>query len=174
MRRPIDVSEVQKYFRLKNGEIERLDLRRKGGVWKVVSNKKNNSMGYCKITFQKRSIKYQTILWILSTGKDIPQGLELDHINGDRIDNRMDNLRLVTRRENLQNMWCHRMGQLYGSCFDTQRGLYKTQILIGHRRVYIGHYDSEKEAHEAYKRACEHLEDYVDNDSFRKMIREEV
>jgi len=33
----------------------------------------------------------------------IPEGREIDHINGDRADNRLENLRLVTRQENMRN-----------------------------------------------------------------------
>jgi len=42
------------------------------------------------------------IVWILHYG-DIPLGFEIDHINMIRNDNRIENLRLVSRSQNLQN-----------------------------------------------------------------------
>jgi hypothetical protein len=36
-------------------------------------------------------------------GEDPPVGLEIDHINRNKVDNRISNLRVVTRKENMAN-----------------------------------------------------------------------
>ena len=173
-RKPIDVDELKKTFRINNGKLERIDLRRTDGKWKVVDNKKNHTDGYCRVNFNGRMVSYHVIVWILSTGKDIPQGMEIDHINGNTIDNRIENLRLVTRRQNQQNRKKHRAGQLVGCCFNKSVGKYQAQIRIGEKRVFLGRYKTEQETHEAYKIACKHITNYVDNDSFRELIKKEM
>ena len=173
-RKPIDVEELKKTFRINNGKLERIDLRRTDGKWKVVENKSNNGHGYCYVCFNGRRVAYHAIVWILSTGKDIPQGMEIDHINGNEIDNRIENLRIVTRRENQQNRKKHRAGRLVGASYRKGHNDWQSQIVIDKNCISIGYYKTEQEAHEAYKIACKYIAKYTDNDSFRELIRKEM
>ena len=173
-RNPIDVDELKKVFRINNGKLERIDLRRTDGKWTVVENKKNHNDGYCHVNFNGENISYHVIIWILSTGKDIPQGLEIDHINGNKIDNRIENLRLVTRRGNQQNQKRHRIGKLVGASYCKIQGNCESNIKIDKNKIFLGCYKTEQEAHKAYKIACKHTTDYVDSDSFREFIKKEM
>jgi len=168
-RKTINVNELRRVFRIRNGNLERLNPHFKGGKWTIVENKSNDSKGYCVIWLNGKNIFYHNVIWVLSTGNDIKQGLYIDHINGICSDNRMENLRLVTRRENNQNKKVHRDGKLCG--ITIQNSKYKAQIQINGKQIYLGYYDTEQEAHKAYKIACEHIEQYIDNDSFRGLVK---
>ena len=172
-RRPIDIDELRKVFRLRDGKLERSKPNSKE-KWVVVNSKSKNSLTYYTVGFKGRSVFYHIIVWVLSTGEDIPEGLQIDHINGNRIDNRFENLRLVTNRENQQNRKDHRDGQLCGCSLDRRSGKYRAAIQIGYKRIHLGCYDTEQQANEAYRIACRHIPDYVDNVSFREMIKKEV
>ena len=174
MRKTIDVDELSKTFRIRNGNLERVDLRRKDKKWEQVKLLANIKAGYCQVGFNGMMVYYHTVIWILSTGKDIPQGIYIDHINGNKIDNRIENLRLVTHRENTQNGKVHRNGQLFGCSFNKRTGKYIAKIKISDKQIHLGYYDTEQQAHEAYRIACRHIPDYVDNNSFRKMIKKEM
>lgn len=173
MRKPIDVDELKKVFRLRDGKLEKSKPNSKE-KWAVVNSKSKNSLTYYTVHFNGRKVFYHIIVWVLSTGKNIPEELQVDHINGNRIDNRIENLRLVTQRENCQNQKGHRDGQLFGCNFDSRSGKYRSAIRINYKRIHLGYYDTEQEAHEVYKIACNHINDYVDNASFRKMIKKEM
>ena len=173
-RKPIDVDEVKKTFRIRNGNLERLNYNYPNGKWTVIANRKNHSRGYCHVRFNGGMVMYHNIIWILSTGKDIPQGLEIDHINGNKIDNRIENLRLVTRRVNCQNMEKHRDGKLVGYAFNKREKKYYSRIQINSKRIYLGLYKTKQEAHKAYTIACKHIRNYVDNESFRELIKKEM
>lgn len=59
--------------------------------------------GRCGVTIGKwRIYSVHRIIWQMFHG-DIPEGMVIDHINGDPWDNRITNLRLVTQKQNVQN-----------------------------------------------------------------------
>ena len=88
---------------------------------------------------------------------EIPDGYEVDHINGDKEDNRWENLRLVTRRENQQNQKRHREGGLPGTHFDKKLNKWLAYYSAHGKRNHIGVFKTEKEAHEAYLTAIKDL-----------------
>jgi hypothetical protein len=83
-----------------------------------------------------------------------PVGLEVDHINRDRLDNRKVNLRAVTRAVNARNNW----GQIRPNNTSGFPGVIKryrrwaAQAKFDNRNVYLGSFASKEEAYEAYKR----------------------
>lgn len=86
----------------------------------------------------------------------IPPKMQVDHINGDRLDNRLYNLRVVSNRENQQNQQIHREGRLPGS--HLERGRWRARIRIGGVKKHLGCFNTEQEAHQAYLKALTELE----------------
>src|SRR5574344_1544156 len=143
-RKPIDVEELKKVFRINDkGKLERLDLYHSGKGWVIVKNNSNSGHGYCRVRLNSMMVCYHTIVWILTTGEDIPEDMVIDHINGNKLDNRIENLRLVNQRVNTQNKKAHRQGKLVGCYFDKCRDRYKAQVQIGKKAIYLGRYATE-------------------------------
>ncbi len=84
-------------------------------------------------------------------------GFEIDHKDGKGLNNQRDNLEQVTHRVNMQNRKSHRDGQLVGANFHKTSGRWLARIQIDGKRKQIGYFNTEQEAHEAYKIACEQL-----------------
>ena len=59
--------------------------------------------GYVYIRFMGKLRQAHRIIWEMHHGP-IPEGMEIDHINHVTDDNRIENLRLVTRKENCKNI----------------------------------------------------------------------
>jgi hypothetical protein len=82
-------------------------------------------------------------------GENLDPLKEVDHINGDKTDNRWENLRQVSRHHNLTNCKVHRKGQFPGVRFSD--GRWQFRIQKDKVRHYFGGFKTEKEAIAAYK-----------------------
>lgn len=74
----------------------------------------------------------------------------VDHINGDTLDNRLVNLRIVSHRQNIMNSHKHRAGRLGGAFQDKGSKRWYARIQINGKRVYLGAFPTELMAYEAY------------------------
>lgn len=81
---------------------------------------------------------------------------EVDHIDGDKANNRLGNLREATRSENAQNVPWRRSqtSRFPGVSWDASRGKWKAAIRIGPgERIYLGRFSREEDAAAAYLEA---------------------
>ena len=86
-----------------------------------------------------------------------PDGYMVDHINGNSLDNRRGNLRIVTNRENQQNQVKHRHGKLFGCCYRKRVKKWQALIRIDGSQKSLGCFKTEHEAHQAYMKAYNEL-----------------
>jgi hypothetical protein len=113
---------------------------------KIADNK--NLRGYITIGINGKRYKAHRLAWLYIYG-DFPKG-QIDHINGVRDDNRIENLRIVTNRQNCQNYKIHREGKLVGNSFHKNNKKWQSSIVINGKQKYLGYYETQQEAHEAY------------------------
>lgn len=96
--------------------------------------------------------KYFSYLHHAIFGQPI-NGFCIDHINGNSLDNRLSNLRIVSYRQNNQNRKCHREGQIPGLRLR-ESGKWQARIWKSSRLVTIGSFKTKEEASKAYEDAC--------------------
>lgn len=112
--------------------------------------------GYEYIRIGRMPIASHIIAWTLFYG--VCPNKHIDHINGDRKDNRIDNLRLVTSRQNQQNRSIHRSGRLPGAS-PMRNGKWQSRIGIKGKTKYLGVFNTAVEAHCAYQEALREVSD---------------
>ncbi len=105
-----------------------------------------NPRGYRRIIINGKNYAAHRLAWLYAYGY-CPEHV-IDHMNGNRADNRLDNIRHVTRSCNSQNRKCSdgTVSGFNGVCFDKRTKRWKSYITVNRNRIHIGRYDSEIDA----------------------------
>lgn len=89
---------------------------------------------------------------------DAPKGTTVDHINGDRLDNKKSNLRLCNQAQNMKNRKPNKSGMsAYKGVILLPNGRYRAKINSDGKRYELGVYDNEHDAVIAYNAAAKVL-----------------
>ena len=122
--------------------------------WKISRGlaKKGDEVGYVRkegyrcIVFRCKPYRVHRIIWLLEKGY-IPKK-QLDHINHDKDDNRIENLREVTHQENGKNqkLSIRNRSGFNGVSFDTTNKRWVASIGHNNKVLFLGRFDTIKEA----------------------------
>jgi hypothetical protein len=122
--------------------------------WWYVENKGSSGYATRKFCLPVRGKMLAIRLHHAVMGQPINK-FEIDHIDGNGLNNCRSNLRIVTRRENMSNCKIHRNGKklskYIGVTFNKITNKWVAQIQIRSRRIYIGSFNTEEEARDAYQ-----------------------
>lgn len=112
--------------------------------WCVFIDKAKGKMRNCYAArWPGNAIKKGGLVFMHRVIINAKKGEIVDHINGDGLDNRRCNLRLVTTRENAMNMKKHRANPLsLGNYFDKRIGKYVAQCMTRGKVKRLGDYDT--------------------------------
>jgi hypothetical protein len=81
-----------------------------------------------------------------------PNGMLVDHINGNTLDNRKMNLRVCTHQQNIMNSAKRKDNSsgYKGVHRDCRSKRWIARVTFNQKKIHIGLYDTPMEAHEAY------------------------
>ena len=155
MRKQISLSELK----------ERLSYNPMTGVflWKIrprqracseIAGSVRSTDGYRQICIKQTMYKAHRLAWFYVHG--VWPKEQIDHINGDKADNCIANLRLADFSKNQANSKrrsTNRSG-FKGIWFHKFSGLWAATITVNRKPIHLGYFKTPEEAHEAYKAAA--------------------
>jgi hypothetical protein len=108
--------------------------------------------GYIRIRIDNVKYAAHRLAWMY-IHNDFPKNF-IDHINGIKIDNRICNIRDVTRSENMQNLFKPQGRNIYIGVYKNQNAnTWYSKIEINGKQIRLGTFKTPEEANIAYKKA---------------------
>jgi hypothetical protein len=157
---PLNISDLRELLSYdpKTGELKRLKNRKKTPVQNRAPQAGwTDKDGYRVVSIRKKKYFAHRVAWAIFYGKD--PNREIDHINGDPGDNRIDNLRLATRAENSQNRWIpsRNTSGSKGVCWVESRKKWQAQICVAGKYCFLGRFYTREAAESVYNAAAARL-----------------
>jgi len=110
-----------------------------------------NRHGYCNIRINKKQYYRHRLVWKMLKGEDPDY---IDHINGVKGDDRIENLRSTSQRFNTSDGWKrHKRSGLPTGVHVSTGGRYTAVAILPSGRKCLGTYDTPEQAHQAYLEA---------------------
>jgi hypothetical protein len=110
-----------------------------------------HSTGYVVIRVNDKLYKAHRLAWLYMNG-EFPS-LTIDHINRDGFDNRWENLREVTQKQNSENRSVAKNNTSGHPGVDWAKklGKWRARITVNYKGFHIGYFDTKEKAIEAYR-----------------------
>ena len=114
----------------------------------------SSSSGYVQVQVNKKMIAAHRIIYEMEYGK-IPEGMVIDHINGCKTDNRLENLRLATKAQNVWNAGIRSTNTsgYRGVSWSKRMSKWQAQIRAYPKVLHIGFFETKEDAYQARLKA---------------------
>jgi hypothetical protein len=109
-----------------------------------VAGSKSKLNGYIEVRIKGKLYQGHRLVWVYVNG-DIPDGLLIDHVDENRSNNRIENLRLATKAQNMMNRGAQKNNSLGIKGIDIVGKRFRVQVAGNGKRAY-GMFDDIQEA----------------------------
>jgi len=155
-----DISELNEFFFIENNEI----FWKKSPSYKIKAGQKAGCVhkdGYKRVTLKRRTYTEHRIIYLMNHGV-LPDAI--DHIDGDKTNNNITNLRPSTLSQNQANRKAGKNNSSgrKGVVWNKKTGKWQAQIKAHGKYNYLGSFESiDVAAHEYNKAAVKHYGEFA-------------
>lgn len=157
------ISSMGRLWRLSRSHINSRGQKRtiKEKIWLGTISKcgyYRTTINYCGTISFSGNI-HQLVAMVFLNHKKCGLGAVVDHINHNKLDNRVENLRVISHRENIGHTSKETASKYPGVWFHkgSKQRPWATNIYVNGKNKYIGTFKTEKEAHMAYQNELKKL-----------------
>jgi hypothetical protein len=111
-----------------------------------------NASGYTMISLLGKKVKAHRLAWLFAYGAW--PDMEVDHINGNPFDNRIENLRLATNPQNQANRKRNAGKATPKGVRQMKSGRFQARLRVDGKAIHIGSFDTSELASQAYMAAA--------------------
>lgn len=106
-----------------------------------------NKYGYTRFAYKGKYYLAHRVIWEMHYGA-IPDGMEVDHIDHDRLNNVISNLRLVSSSDNSRNMSLRSTNKsgTPGVSWNAARNKWQARVWAYGKRIHLGLFETKEEA----------------------------
>jgi hypothetical protein len=133
-----------------------------------ITKGRNGSTGYAAKSEWIKGANKSARVYLHRIIMDPAKGIPIDHINGNKLDNRRENLRVVNASVNEQNKKPYGESRLKGVHFNKHAGKWQSKITKDKKQIHLGYFDSSEDAARMYNFWA--LDLYGENAYFNKEI----
>lgn len=162
-----DIVGYEGLYQVSNlGRVKSLSRKMSNGKGTYISKEKilkgnQDRYGYLFVNLCKQSkrkiFRIHTLVAITFLNFNTKDKLVVDHINNIRSDNRLENLQIITNRENCSKDKKKGTSKYIGVSWQTKEKRWRAAIRINSKTKYLGLFEDEMEASKAYQRELEKL-----------------
>jgi hypothetical protein len=142
---------IQELFYYDNGFLFNKVKRSSNAMPNTMAGTLPNNSEYRRVSISNKVYLEHRIIWIYFNGL-IPKGMFIDHINQNKKDNKIENLRLCTRSQNQYNRGAYKNNTsgYKGVSFNKSLQKYSAQMRVNDVKKHLGYFDTVELAKQAY------------------------
>ena len=145
--------------------IDKEDVNKiKNFSWWPARQQHHQEYFYAMAQRKKTKVKERKTILMHHLIKEVPEGKEIDHINGNGLDNRQENLRDATASQNCMNIRPREntTSKYKGVSWDKNKERWRARIQIEGKMIHLGRFREEENAAKAYnKKALELVSEHA-------------
>lgn len=130
-------------------DLKIFSVARKGTSGKEIIPKMNIENGYLRVSLSKNNYRKRVMLHRIIAENFIPNHnnyTTVDHINGNKLDNRIENLRWCSQAQNSRfdnhKLRTNNTSGFRGISFDKRCNKYQTEVNVAGKQIYVGKFDT--------------------------------